>query len=110
MNKLTKAKTQILDYIDFTCEKQLKKGHLEGISAIDVSNNLNIDRANTTRNLNYLFNKGFLVKIEGRPTLFISMKVITANDPNNFVPALFSSHKLFSNYLAIQENKKQKNA
>ncbi len=49
---------------------QRQKGR--GVSAQEISNALNINRANASRYLNRLSDKGWIKKIQGRPVLFCS--------------------------------------
>ncbi|MGJ7044253.1 sigma 54-interacting transcriptional regulator [Thermoanaerobacterium thermosulfurigenes] len=53
------------------CLRQLKNdGMITGCSAIDLSNELNIHRANVSGDLNKMHKDGKIVKIEGKPVLF----------------------------------------
>ncbi|MDE4542667.1 sigma-54-dependent transcriptional regulator [Thermoanaerobacterium sp. R66] len=53
------------------CLRQLKNdGVIKGCSAIDLSNELNIHRANVSSDLNKMYKDGKIDKIEGKPVLF----------------------------------------
>lgn len=48
---------------------------------------LKLDRANVSKLLNELWNGGRAVKIQGRPTLYLSHRVLSAALPGQFIPA-----------------------
>lgn len=53
---------------------QLENKGRNGISAIELSNFMDLDRANISRYLNTLYKEGKLEKIEGRPVLYSVIK------------------------------------
>ena len=53
---------------------QLENKGRKGISAIELSNFMDLDRANISRYLNTLYKEGKLEKIEGRPVLYSVIK------------------------------------
>lgn len=64
--------------------KELDDLNDKGLSAIDISEALNLDRANVSKDLNKLHKEGKVIKIKGRPTLFkinyeFSLKQINDN-------------------------------
>ena len=53
---------------------QLENKGRKGISAIELSNFMDLDRANISRYLNTLYKEGKLEKTEGRPVLYSVIK------------------------------------
>ncbi|HYE82450.1 MAG TPA: sigma 54-interacting transcriptional regulator [Clostridia bacterium] len=58
-------------------ELEAKAG--KGVSACDISKRLNIDRTNISRYLNRLYNEKTIDRINGRPVLYCSAKLKTAD-------------------------------
>lgn len=63
-----------------------KKMEFEQCNAYTISLDLSLDRSNVSRILNQLFTNNQLIKIEGRPTLFISKSVILDYYPSLEIP------------------------
>lgn len=60
---------------------------LPGIHAGTIAEVLNMDRANVARELNNLYRSGQLIKIQGKPTLYICRSVLSREYPNVFFPS-----------------------
>ncbi|WP_432403928.1 sigma 54-interacting transcriptional regulator [Wukongibacter sp. M2B1] len=61
---------------------KLEEGTRRGISANEISEVLNTDRANISRYLNQLYKENKVQKIDGRPVLYKSKKVKGVDDRN----------------------------
>lgn len=71
----------IFEKLNSICEKKYKKANWEtiekvGFSANELSELLNLDRANISKDLNELVKKGMIIKFIGRPTLFFSADIL----------------------------------
>ncbi len=75
-----------------------------GIDAYTLSLDLYLDRANISRTLNHLTRKGYLSKINGRPTRFFSKRAFEYFFKNLFVPEEFSTDESIEDY--IRKNSK----
>ncbi len=50
--------------------KEMMQDYSQGVSAIQIAEELNLNRANVSNDLNKLVNEGQAIKIKGKPTLF----------------------------------------
>lgn len=53
----------------------------------EIARALQLDRANVSKLLNELWNDGEAVKVQGRPILYLSLRVLTAAFPDSFFPS-----------------------
>lgn len=70
-----------------------------GYSAFDLSIDLSINRANISKQLNNLWKDNKLIKINGRPTLYLPVDSITQYYNLKFIPTYFASYLDFDSYL-----------
>lgn len=61
-----------------------------GITAEEISFNLGLDRTNVSRELNKMWMNGELIKIQGRPVLFVDYNLIKIEYPNCYIPTTIS--------------------
>lgn len=59
---------------------------IPGVDTTTVADNLQIDRANVSKALNFLWRAGKLVKIQGRPTLYLSHSDLVNRFPERYIP------------------------
>lgn len=90
------AKTRrdlIIDRIrEYTSESLADKSFsFEKCNANDVALDLKLDRSNVSRILNQLFNELVLIKVEGRPTLYLSKDVIVSEYHFSNIPQIIPS-------------------
>ena len=65
---------------EYTSESLADKSFsFERCNAFDIALDLKLDRSNVSRILNQLFNDLQLIKVEGRPTLYLSRMLLSAN-------------------------------
>ena len=60
---------------------------LPGIHAGTIAETLRMDRANVARELNNLYRSGQLIKIQGKPTLYICRSILSKEYPKVFFPS-----------------------
>ena len=60
---------------------------LPGIHAGTIAEALHMDRANVARELNNLYRNGQLIKIQGKPTLYICRSILSKEYPKVFFPS-----------------------
>ena len=60
---------------------------LPGIHAGTIAEMLRMDRANVARELNNLYRSGQLIKIQGKPTLYICRSILSKEYPKVFFPS-----------------------
>lgn len=60
-------------------------------NANDIALDLKLDRSNVSRIMNQLFNEFLLIKVQGRPTLYLSKEVVAQNFKNVNIPHIIMS-------------------
>ena len=68
-----------------------------------ISGALNMDRANVARELNSLYRDGYLIKLQGKPTLYLSRDVLQQHYPNVFFPSTMPKGSRLEDYTASPE-------
>ena len=53
--------------------RETKDSLPNGVSALEIAEELNLSRANVSNDLNKLVSEGKAVKVKGKPTLFIAI-------------------------------------
>ena len=75
---------------EYTSESLADKSFsFERCNAFDIALDLKLDRSNVSRILNQLFNDLQLIKVEGRPTLYLSKDVIVSEYHFNNIHTFF---------------------
>jgi len=91
------------------CLRQLKNdGMITGCSAIDLSNELNIHRANVSSDLNKMYKDGKIDKIEGKPVLFSIRQAELAKNLNTVEEDAFK--KIIGSNLSLKNAVQQAKA
>lgn len=72
-----------------------------GVSADTIAEALGIDRSNVARELSKLYKSGQLIKIQGRPTLYISRSVLAGAYPGVFFPSNLPKGAVPEDYAAM---------
>lgn len=95
----------ILNRIENITQKQLLHGTYDfsECCAFVLAIDLSIDRSNVSRILNKLHQENLLIKLKGRPTLFISTKVLAKNFPYLSLPQTIQKDEQLSDYLFLTE-------
>lgn len=102
MQEQLTRRMRVLDYIDRHTRKALESGlPLEtiGMDAESVSEALDLERANASRELNALYYNSTLIKLLGRPVRYISLKSIRHFYPDVFIPSAIPVGKTLSDYV-----------
>ena len=68
-------------------------------NALNLALDLKMDRSNVSRILNQLFNELLLIKINGRPTIFISRDVLSEEFPYAKIPQIVPSLSALKEHL-----------
>ena len=91
------------------CLRQLKNdGMITGCSAIDLSHELNIHRANVSSDLNKMYKDGKIDKIEGKPVLFSIRQAELAKNLNTVEEDAF--RKIIGSNLSLKNAVQQAKA
>ena len=69
------------------------RSHLIGLDAKTIADHLFCDRANISRILNRLFRQDYLIKIIGRPSLFIGKQPLLKHYPNTEYSSIYSTRQ-----------------
>ncbi len=69
-----------------------------GIDALEVSQALGLNRANVSKELNNLWHEGRLVKIQGKPVLFVDYYGLVNAFPDRFIPLSISKNDTLTSY------------
>ena len=70
------------------------------IHAGEIAQQLQLDRANVSRELNKLYSDGQLIKVQGKPTLFLSRVDLAQKYPGIFLPSILPKDFSLSHYIA----------
>ena len=70
------------------------------IHAGQIAQQLQLDRANVSRELNKLYSDGQLIKVQGKPTLFLSRVDLAQKYPGIFLPSVLPKDFTLSHYVA----------
>lgn len=70
-----------------------------GIHAGAISEQLHMDRANIARELNELYRSGQLIKVQGKPTLYICRSILSKEYPTVFFPSSFPKNQAIQDYI-----------
>lgn len=107
----TSRKELIFQTIQEYTSKAIVENNLDfsSCNAHILSLNLHIDRSNISRILNQLFQEGKLIKTSGRPTLYISRKIIENLYPFVEIPSILNQDDSLQNYLYSEKEEKKMN-
>jgi len=84
--------------------------HSPGIHAGLVADQLHMDRANVARELNNLYRNGQLIKLQGKPTLYLCRSVLSAEYPNVFFPSTLPKGTTIQEHLTALAQPRTQNA
>lgn len=71
-----------------------------GLTAQEISEIVYADRSNVSRIMNRIHKQGDLIKLLGRPTLFLSKKELLKIYDKDYIPTTFASPEEFDTYLS----------
>ena len=108
---LTRRELEIFEHIHDLSMNGLTRGvhNNLGIDAQLLSLDTNYDRANISRILNTLSRKGFLLKVLGRPTRFISKSALKEYFPDTFFPEVLNKYQELIDLCKVQISAQQLN-
>lgn len=94
-------KEEIELYINKETTKKINDDsfNFENCNAFIISLDLNLNRSNVSRILNQLFIENRLIKIDGRPTLYISKSAIIENLETSNLPSIIKKGENIKNFL-----------
>lgn len=86
-------KERVLFYLQQNTDRFAAGGFstLVGFETEEIARALQLDRANVSKLLNELWNAGLVMKVQGRPTLYLSLRALEAALPGRFVPITLAS-------------------
>lgn len=89
---------------NYICKRTLnliksKKIDGNGVDATDIALALKLERSNVSRELNALWKKGYIIKIGGRPVLFLDHKALSDAFPHASLPSFIPKNTSLINYL-----------
>lgn len=101
-NNRTNRQNRILDIVrqNTVSMLELPAADRSWIHAAAVSDSLNLDRANVARELNTLYRDGELIKLQGKPTLYICRETLNQKYPNVFFPSTLPKGSRIEDYTA----------
>lgn len=73
------------------------------VHAGTIADKLNMDRSNVARELNNLYRDGQLIKVQGKPTLYICRSVLSRRYPGAFFPSTIPKGSSLQDYTHPQE-------
>lgn len=94
-------KERIEQYVKQITKETIQSGKLDhsGVDALVISQELHLDRANVSKDLNSLWKEGKLIKIQERPVLFHSCEELTKAFSVNYLPTLIAKGEVLSSFL-----------
>lgn len=101
---MDKKKEEIYQHVYSLTLQQLQSSNMKtlGSDALNISMDMHMDRSNTSRLLNQLHQEGRLIKIQGRPTLFIARMPLENQDPDSYIPSIIPKGKHIIDYVKIK--------
>ena len=95
-------KTKVLTLVQEATQELLDSDsdRVSGIHAGLIAEKLQMDRANVARELNSLYRNGQLIKIQGKPTLYLCRSVLARKYPNVFFPSTLAKDGHLKDYIA----------
>ena len=93
---------KIMEYVHILSEQLIASNQLNdnnGADALNTSLDLQLDRANVSKDLNALWKAGKLIKMHGKPVFYLDYHSLTKHYPNSFFPSLINNGDKISNYL-----------
>lgn len=98
---------KIYKYVEEFTRNMVTSHQLEnnGADAFDISLRLKLDRANVSRELNSLWKEGKIIKLQGRPTLYVDHATIQNEYPNHYIPLVVSKDSTLLSF--IQKTEKE---
>ena len=79
----------------------------QGTDAASLAIDLKLDRSNVSRILNDLWKDKLLIKILGRPTLFLDTSALKEYYPNQIIPSVIARGEKLSNFLSTESSSEQ---
>lgn len=67
--------------------------NFEHCNAYEIALDLKLDRSNVSRILNQLFNEFLLIKVEGRPTLYLSKEIVSGQFHFHNIPQIITNRE-----------------
>lgn len=94
-------KAKILTLVHETTQELLDSGseQITGIHAGMIAEKLQMDRANVARELNNLYRSGQLIKIQGKPTLYLCRSALSRRYPTVFFPSTLTKDEHLTDYI-----------
>ncbi len=101
METPSSRRDQIYHYIQDKTQQLIHNKAIDhhGIDALSCAIDLKLDRANVSKELNYLWRDGRIIKIQGRPVYYLSYQTLSDNFPNCYIPSIIGKNDSLSNYL-----------
>ncbi len=104
---------KIEEFVRKETQKLILNNQLDknGVCADTISSCIGIDRTNVSRILNKLWKNGKLIKLQGRPILFLDLDSVKAEYPASYIPTTISINSSLEEYTSkvsvITQNKKK---
>jgi len=94
-------KERVLQIVKQNTIRIIRENKLDdsGIDATSIAEILKLDRANVSKELNILWHEGKLIKIQGRPILFLDHNELTNAYPDSFIPLTIPCNESLTNYI-----------
>lgn len=104
---MVSRKDRIYEAVEKYTREMIDSGSLDrnGIDALEISLSLKLDRANVSRELNALWKEGRIIKLQGRPTLYVDYRAIKTEYPNRYIPLVISRESSLTEF--IQKTQKE---
>ncbi len=111
-----KRANAVLNYVKKQTKQLIDTGTITdqgGSDALNIALDLHIDRANVSKDLNYLWKNGSLIKIQGKPVYYLDYEILCSAYPDCYFPSVIHKAENIGDYFSSvkEENSKlSKNA
>lgn len=100
--KMTRQ-SRILDEVKrHTCE-QNKDEVPCGVQANEIACSLGLERSNVSKELNLLYRSGQVIKLQGKPTLYLHRDVLSQRYPTCFIPVTIPKGQTMKDYIRPEQ-------
>ncbi|MEM1484110.1 sigma 54-interacting transcriptional regulator [Oscillospiraceae bacterium PP1C4] len=94
---------RILDEVKRYTREQIKDGVPFGVQANEIAESLTLERSNVSKELNQLYRAGLVIKLQGKPTLYVHRDIVCQRYPDCFIPVTISRGQTIKDYIHTEQ-------
>lgn len=102
-------KERIYNYVKEVTKESMSEKEIDGIGveALIIAQDLNLDRANVSKELNSLWKEGKILKIQTRPVLFLDSEEIKKIFSINYLPSVIYKDEKLSKFIFLNNSNQE---